>query len=187
MRALVASIIVLQLVVGAGLARADVTETAAQVHLDRGIAAFRAGDYAVAVHELTEASELMPAKPNPYRWRALAEAQLGDCEHALLDIESFLSRVPPEDARVPELVRLRGLCQHPRVPAVTSDPTPPAVVEKRAEPPPEHHTPITHRWWFWTALGAVALTTAGAIVYATRPDDPTVLPPVTCGATGCTP
>jgi hypothetical protein len=109
--ALVALVALVALGAPAAPARADAVEDAARVHLDRGIAAFRARDYAHARRELTTASELVPDKPNPYRWLALTEMQLGDCRAALVHIEGFLSRVPADDERVAELVRLRELCQ----------------------------------------------------------------------------
>ena len=107
---------------GAAPARADAIEDAARVHLDRGIAAFRARDYARARRELTAASELVPDKPNPHRWLALTEVQLGDCLAALVHIEGFLSRVPEDDERVAELVRLRDLCQRTGALRVASTP-----------------------------------------------------------------
>lgn len=108
----VASILVLGLALPAApAARADAVEDAARVHLDRGVAAFRAGEYPRALRELTAASELVPDKPNPYRWLALTQVQLGDCRSALEHIEDFLSRVPADDERTAELVRLRELCQ----------------------------------------------------------------------------
>src|SRR4051812_42420289 len=106
MRAVVAAILAVELF-AAPAVRAGPTEDAAQVHLDRGIAAFQAGDFALAKHELTAARELAPHKPNPYRWLALSEVQLGDCPHALDDIASFLARVATDDPRIPELDRLR--------------------------------------------------------------------------------
>lgn len=102
----------------------DATENA-QVHLDRGIAAFEAGDYTTAHRELAAASELVPAKPNPYRWLALTEIQLGDCARALVNIENFLSRVPAEDPRRAEMDRLQGLCARTGVLSIRT--TPPAV------------------------------------------------------------
>ncbi len=123
MRAAAASILVLALAPPA--ARADAVEDAARVHLDRGVAALRAGDYALALRELTAASELVPDKPNPYRWLALTEVQLGDCRRALVHIEGFVSRVPADDARVAELVRLRELCQ--RTGALRVESSPPAA------------------------------------------------------------
>jgi hypothetical protein len=91
-------------------ARADTLEREALAHLDRGVAAFRAGDYAGARGAFTEASRLAPDRPNPYRWLALAEAALGDCRAALVDAEAFLSRVPADDPRVPEIAGLRTRC-----------------------------------------------------------------------------
>jgi len=127
MRAAAASILalgpVLGLALGAPAARADAVEDAARVHLDRGVAAFRAGDYPRAHRELTVASELVPDKPNPYRWLALTEVQLGDCRGALVHIEGFLSRVPAGDERVAELVRLRELCQKTGALRVESQPS----------------------------------------------------------------
>jgi hypothetical protein len=91
-------------------ASADPVEEAAQVHLDRGIAAFERRDYLGAHEELAAANKLVPEKPNPYRWLALTEVQLGDCERARVNIEGFLSRVAEDDARRAEMLRLRDLC-----------------------------------------------------------------------------
>jgi hypothetical protein len=85
-------------------------ENRALAHLDRGVAAFRAGDFATARVELAQAQRLAPDRPNPYRWLAMTEVELGDCRSALVDIESFLSRVPVGDPRVAEVIALRGRC-----------------------------------------------------------------------------
>lgn len=98
------------------------TEVAAQRHLDRGIAAFQRGEYSVALRELGAARDLVPHKPNPYRWLALAEIQLGDCVHAVANIDAFVSRAPPGDARLSELGRLRELCQRTGILQVTATP-----------------------------------------------------------------
>lgn len=121
MRALVASFGA-ALALAAPLARAESVEQAAQAHLDRGVAAFREGDYAAAHRAFLAAHELVPDKPNPHRWLALTEVQLGDCHDALIHIDGFLSRVPPDDARRAELVRLRELCERTGVLAVRSTP-----------------------------------------------------------------
>jgi hypothetical protein len=93
---------------------ADPTEAEAEeralAHLDRGVAAFRAGEFARARAALAEAQRLAPDRPNPYRWLAMTEVELGDCRSALVDIESFLSRVPAGDRRVAEVIALRGRC-----------------------------------------------------------------------------
>ncbi len=121
MRAWLASIIVLVQVLPA---HADATEDAAQVHLDRGVAAFEANDFALARRELGAARDLAPNKPNPYRWLALTDIQLGDCTAALPNIEGFVTRAPARDPRIAELVRLRELCQRAGVLRVTSSPSP---------------------------------------------------------------
>jgi len=101
---------IVAIAVTSGAALADDVETAAQVHLDRGVAAYGAAEWSLAVQEFRAASELVPYKPNPYRWLALSEVQLGDCAHARLDVDSFIARVPAEDPRVAELVRTRDRC-----------------------------------------------------------------------------
>lgn len=120
MRAIAVAIVMLQ--VAAPPARADAVETAARAHFDRGVGAYNAGDYALARREFAAASQLAPAAPNPYRWLALAEVQLGDCKNAVGHIDAFLSRVPAEDERRPELVRLRELCERTGVLRVESTP-----------------------------------------------------------------
>lgn len=122
MRALVASIVAARLLLPAATVRADATEEAALLHLERGVAAFRAGDYLRAHRELEAAHDLAPDRANPYRWLALTEIQLGDCKRALVNIAGFLSRVRPDEPRVPELVRLRELCQRTGVLRVESTP-----------------------------------------------------------------
>jgi hypothetical protein len=212
-------------------ARADAVEDAARVHLDRGIAAFRAGDYELARRELAAASELVPDAPNPHRWLALTEVQLGDCRGALVHIEGFLSRVPAADPRAAELVRLRDLCQ--RTGALRVESTPPraqlrldgaivgatpyralslrsgshvlvaersgfAAQRRQIDLAPGGQlevrfalspvrTPLTRRWWFWAAVGGVALTAGATIVYVASDRAPTPLPPIDCDPAGCRP
>ncbi|HEY0194709.1 MAG TPA: hypothetical protein VGC42_26535 [Kofleriaceae bacterium] len=165
-----------------GAGRADPARDALD-HLDRGVAAYRAGDYVLARTELTLASSLVPDRPNPYRWLAMTEVALGDCRAALVDIESFLSRVPAGDPRVAELIALRAGCLQPReaVAPVT------VIAPPAPRPAPAEPTPVTHRWWFWTAVGAVAITAAGVTYGLTRSDGDARLPPVTCDAAGCRP
>ena len=175
MQAWIATIIAALLVTGT--ARADDTEAAAQVHLDRGVAAFGAGELTLALHELQIVVELVPHKPNPYRWLALTEIQQGDCAHARLDVDSFLARVPADDERIPELVRARDACQQRGVPQITTVPP--------RDPPVATERPLVRRWWFWTAIVGVAAAATGIIIYASRDDDPTRLPPIICTAAGC--
>lgn len=184
MRVQIAAILLGALAAGSALADevAD-AEAAAQVHLDRGIAAYGAGDFALAQKELAIAVELVPHKPNPYRWLALAEIQLGDCAHARLDVDSFLARVPADDARIAELVRARDGCQQKGVPKIVERPQPSVIVEER---PVEDEKPaLVTRWWFWTTIGLSAAMVAAAVVFATREDDAIVLPALHCDESGC--
>ena len=162
-------------------ARAENVEATALAHLDRGIAAYRIGDYDTAHRELALAQELVPDRPNPYRWLALTEAKQGNCKDALVHIESFLSRVPVGDARAAELIALRTQC----VQAATTTQTHSA--EPLPPPPPPPPPPFYSRWWFWTAVGAVAITSVGVAVIATRGSSEATLPAVHCEPTGCKP
>jgi hypothetical protein len=139
------------------------TDDAALVHLDRGIAAFDAKDFATAHRELSIAHELAPSKANPYRWLALTEIQVGDCVSALPHIDGFLSRVPTGDARIPEMTRWREFCTR------SSDPLP---------PPKPVDKPLHARWWFWPVVGTAALAITGATVIVLTQSNESTLPPV---------
>lgn len=147
-------------------------ENAAQIHLDRGVTAFDAHAFADAHHEFSEASRLAPDRPNPYRWLALTEVQLADCPAALGHIAEFVARVPADDARLAEMYRLRALCNRAGGP------------EAEPAPPP---TPITRRWWFWAAIGGVAVGAAVTAFVLTRSEGADELPPIHCSAGGCAP
>jgi len=157
-------------------ASADRVESEALGHLDRGVAAYRLADYPTARRELDAAIDLVPDRANPYRWRALTELAQHDCTNAIIDIESFLSRVPADDDRIAELATARDRCV--ATAKVTLAPLPPP-------PPPRHEPALYEHWWFWTAVGAVALTGAGVAYGVTRHDE-TTLPVVHCSDTGCT-
>lgn len=181
MRARIASILVAA--AASAPAVADDVEAAAQVHLDRGVAAYGAGELELARKELLIAVELVPHKPNPYRWLALTEIQQGDCAHARLDVDSFLARVAADDPRIPELVRARDACKQKGVPQIVERPQ---VGEVASDPPPRRDDrPLVAKWWFWTAIGVSAAAVAGAIVFATQGDDVTELPAIRCDASGC--
>lgn len=125
MRAFVASIVLAASLAAPALADQVPDHAAALQHLRRGVEAFRAGDYRAAHARFHDARRLAPDKPNPYRWLALTEVQLGDCPQALIHVEGFLSRVPADDPRVAELVRLRQMCKQTGV--LNVDSTPPRV------------------------------------------------------------
>jgi PEGA domain len=215
----------------AAVARAD-PAAEALAHLERGVAAYRAGDFAHAQVELLAAQRLAPDRANPYRWLALTEVELGDCRGALVHVEGFLSRVPADDPRIAELLAVRRRCTASGTlhvesapsgatiridggPPIATTPTPmlslrvgahrltiekpghrsqSEALEIRAEGVTylryalvaERDPPLYRRWWFWAAVGAVALTTAG-VTYGLTRDGDALLPPVTCDDAGCRP
>jgi len=180
MRAFVTAIVVTGLYATSAHADAD---TEALGHLDRGVAAYRAGDYTLAEHELQAAQQLVPDRANPYRWLALTEAALGECPTALVNVESFLSRIAADDPRVAEMVQVRQRCVLELHAKRAPEPAPAAAP---AAPAPAEETPITHRWWLWAAAGAVAITAAGVTYAAVHDSGPPQLHTVTCSPTGCT-
>jgi len=88
----------------------DPRQADASACLDRGVAAYRARDFARAVGELVAASRLVPGWPDPYRWLALAQAESGDCPSAAINVAAFAACVAPGDPRLPELSALRDRC-----------------------------------------------------------------------------
>lgn len=112
---------------GATSAHADPSAERALAHLDRGVAAYHAHDYARAHVELAEAQRLAPDRPNPYRWLALTEVELGDCRSALANVEAFLSHAPADDPRIAELVGIRARCASTGSLRVESSPSGAAV------------------------------------------------------------
>ncbi|HWM86817.1 MAG TPA: PEGA domain-containing protein [Kofleriaceae bacterium] len=138
MRAVVASIAVAATSLGTAPVQADPAEAAALVHLDRGVTAFRARDFSRAHREFQAASDLAPDRPNPYRWLALTEVQLGDCKRAVVNAGAFLSRVPADDPRAAELVRVRELCSRTGVLVIESTPSSAAL---RIDDAPVGRTP----------------------------------------------
>jgi PEGA domain len=147
-------------------------DTAAQVHLDRGIAAFEAKRFAVAHEEFVQSNTLAPTAPNPYRWLALTEVQLGDCAAARANIEAFLSRVNADDDRRAEMVRLRELCSRAGTLAIRTKPdkatlridgAPVGPSPFRGTFPVGDHTVAAEAAGYEPASRAVALT-AGATI-----------------------
>jgi PEGA domain len=216
----------------ATVARADpAADALALSHLERGVAAYRAGDFAHAHVELTAAQRLAPDRANPYRWLAWTESKLGDCRSALVRVESFLSRVPAADPRVAEMLEVRRQCTTTGVLHVESTPSGATIridggVPLATTPTPKlsllagthrltiekpgyrsqtesfevnalgttyaryaltaERAPLYRRWWFWAAVGAVAVATAG-VTYGLTRDGDAFLPPVTCSDAGCRP
>lgn len=112
---------------GAATAHADPDDGNAAIHLERGIAAYRAHDFSRAMTELLLANQQALESPEPYRWIALTEAEIEDCRSALINIDTFLSLVPAGDPRVPELMAVRDRCLHTGRLTVESTPSGAAI------------------------------------------------------------
>jgi hypothetical protein len=100
-------------------------------------------------------------------------------------VPSPLSEPPSPSSSGPEPSAFDSAAASPRPAAPAPRDEPPPVVSAR---PPASESdvsdsrdtseslpparPIHRRWWFWAALGAVAVGTATAVVLGTRPNDP---------------
>lgn len=114
----------------------------ASEHLARGVAAYQARHFPQAVDELLEANRLAPDRPEPYRWLALAEAEIDDCPSALINVDAYLARVPPGDPGAAELAALRDRCLGAGRVDVDSAPT--GATIRVDGGPPIGATPIKH-------------------------------------------
>jgi PEGA domain-containing protein len=126
----------------AGAAHADPDDGSAAIHLERGIAAYRAHEFSRAMTELLAANRQALDSPEPYRWIALTEAEIDDCRSALINIETFVSLVPAGDPRVPELTALRDRCRYTGNLTVESTPSGAAIRIDRG--PVVGATPLRH-------------------------------------------
>jgi hypothetical protein len=99
----------------AGVAHAQGADDALKL-MDQGIALFQAGDLKAAREAFVKARALVPDKANPYRWLGLVDARLGDCGAAVGELETFLSKVPPNDSRTVEAITLRDRCKEELAP-----------------------------------------------------------------------
>jgi len=111
----------------AAVAHADPVANDAAAHLERGVAAYRAHDYAAAMTELLAANRIAPDWPDPYLWLALAEAEIDDCQSALINLDAFAARVAAADPRLAELLALRDRCLHTGTLGVDSTPSGAAI------------------------------------------------------------
>ena len=111
-------------------------------HLARGVAAYQARHFPQAVDELLQANRLAPDRPEPYRWLALAEAEIDDCPSALINIDAYVARVPPDDPGAAELAALRDRCLGAG--QVDVDSTPSGATIRVDGGPPIGATPIRH-------------------------------------------
>jgi hypothetical protein len=108
------------------VARADAASEALLL-LDEGIAKFTQGDFTAARTDFERARDLVPDKPNPYRWLGLTDARMGRCTDAIGELELFLARVPAGDPRTVEAIAARDRCKHELAGTLIVESTPPGA------------------------------------------------------------
>ena len=79
--------------------------------LDEGVKLYDEGEVQAARDAFLGARDLEPDKPNPYRWLGLADARLGHFADAARELDVFLQKVPPDDARVADARKVRDQCR----------------------------------------------------------------------------
>lgn len=92
----------------------------AQEFLEKGLAAYEAGDLETARLAFERTVEIVPTKPNPYRWLGLTNAKLGHCAEAIQSLEKFLALVTSQDPRTVETTVIRDRCVAELAPKVGS-------------------------------------------------------------------
>jgi tetratricopeptide (TPR) repeat protein len=174
---------------------------AAQEHLTRGNDLFTHDRYAPALAEFQAAFAAFPSPKLQFNL-GQCERALGHDDAAIDHFQRFLDEakdVPPAlraeaerylaetRAHAAEAAAREATITAPTVaplpaPAMTAPPLPVApppvtapVVEATSpvQAAPAQRRSIVSRWWFWTAVGVVAVGAAASIFLLTRPQDPT--------------
>ena len=156
--------------------------SSAATHHDAGARLFEAGQFHEAISEFRKAYEL-EARPEFLFHIGRAYDRLGRSDSALHFFRRFLSTDPPNSPQRAEAEAAVASAAAPTTISPSAETAPSGdnalmpVSSLRQRPAAALEPPITHRWWFWAALGAV--TVAGvALSVATMKDDG-VAPPVT--------
>ena len=171
----------------AGLALAGPTEDAARDASKRGTASYNLGQYDEAAADYERAYKLVQ-DPAVLFNVAQAYRLAGRSEKALTAYRAYLRTAPVDapnraqvEARVRELEKIVAdtrstqaappagplpAAQPPAyMPSAAASPTAALAL---APAPTEPSPPFYRRWWFWTAVGAVAVASVVGIVLATR-------------------
>ena len=181
---------------------------AAKAHYQAGVRHFDLSEYEPALADFKEAYR---NKPDPVFLYNIAQChrKLGHTDEAVTFYQSYLRRAPDAknreevERRIPDLQTIRDAESASisnsnggknRPPPVSTEAQQQAVAETtalaspavtdlgvRVESAPNTSGAIHERWWFWTAVVAVAASaTTVAIIMAER--DPTKIPTSTLGA-----
>jgi len=173
------------------MAFAEDDAAVAKAHYETGVRHFDLSEYEPALAEFKEAYR---NKPDPVFLYNIAQChrKLGHVDEAITFYQSYLRRAPEAknrdevERRIAELQSPRGGESAPIGHSTGGGPRPSPVtsnidLSQHEETAPKPHGAIYTRWWFWTAIGAVAASTAVTIgILATR--DPTKIPASSLGA-----
>jgi tetratricopeptide (TPR) repeat protein len=191
------------------MAFAEDDAAAAKAHYETGVRHFDLSEYEPALAEFKEAYRNKPDPAFLYNI-AQCHRKLGHGDEAVTFYQSYLRRAPDAknrdevERRIAELQSPRAVESAPIPNTSGGGPRPsPTSTEAQAkaaaqtvvtplarstidlsaheETAPKPHSAIYTRWWFWTAIGAVAAGTAVTVgVLARR--DPTKIPTSSLGA-----
>jgi tetratricopeptide (TPR) repeat protein len=182
-------------------ARQREAKRAAQEHLTRGDDLFTHDRYAEARAEFQAAFDAFPSPKLQFNLgqcdRALGRdddavthfqrfldeatdvspALRAEAERYLAETRAHAAEVAPRDANVTAPVIVAPIPSPVTTALPSIAPPPPVVAAPVVEVtrPDEAARPrrsLLSRWWFWTAVGVVAVATAASIFLLTRPQDP---------------
>jgi len=134
------------------------------------------GRYQDAVAEFRRAYELR-AEPRLLLGIAESYRLLGIVDRALFFYERYLAALPEQAADRAEIEQKMAVLEQARARAAAPPPLPAprldhdvviVPVDARAEP--ARPAPPWRRWWFWTAIGALAVAGAFTVLALTRDD-----------------
>jgi tetratricopeptide (TPR) repeat protein len=191
------------------MAFAEDDTAVAKAHYETGVRHFDLSEYEPALADFKEAYRNKPDPAFLYNI-AQCHRKLGHIEEAITFYQTYLRRAPDTnirdevERRIAELQSLRAVESAPAANAPGGGPRPsPVSVEAQEKaaariavaPPvastvdlgtreasaPQPHSALYARWWFWTAIGAVAAGTAVTVAILAR-RDPTKVPAASLGA-----
>ena len=143
----------------------DLATRASMRHFERGEKLFALGKFDEALDEYQKAFD---AKPLPDFLYNIAQCyrNLGDLDQSIFSFKKYL-KLQPEAAdrdKVEKLIddleaqKERGDGQR--------------FVKKPTQAPPDEHTPIYKKWWFWTGIAVVGVAGGVGIYEGTRGGPP---------------
>jgi tetratricopeptide (TPR) repeat protein len=152
-------------------ADSDPATRAAKRHNERAEKLFALGKFSEALGEYQEAYD---AKPLPGLLFNIGQCyrNLGEYDQAIFSFQKYLKLKPDAENReqveeyITDLEREKDKDNSAKLDLIAK--------QKRDEPPApkQESTPVYKKWWFWTAVGVVAVGGGVGIYAATRSDGP---------------